>query len=68
MKITLKEWSSITTTILGALAAFYALLAQMWHLPFATEIPATLTGLATLIASILGIFTVKKISDRKVGK
>lgn len=40
---------------LPAVAAFYATIANIWGLPFGTEIPATISAVAVLLCSFLGI-------------
>lgn len=43
---------------LPALAVFYGVIAKIWSLPYAMEIPATISAIAVLINSLL-----KKESD-----
>ncbi len=45
----------LTVVVLPALATFYALLANTWNLPFAEQIPTTITGLSTLLGACLMI-------------
>lgn len=40
---------------LPALSAFYGLLANIWGLPYAEQIPATISGVALFIGSLIGI-------------
>ena len=40
---------------LPALSSFYGLLANIWNLPYAEQIPATISGVALLIGSLIGI-------------
>lgn len=62
--ISLKESSSITTTILTALGAGYAGLAQIWGFPYADQIVSSIAVIVSLISAVLGAFTMKKVSDR----
>lgn len=43
--------------LLPALAIAYTGLAKVWNIPFATEIPTTITIAQVFIASVLGIST-----------
>lgn len=45
----------IDLVILPALGTAYAGLSQIWALPYAEEVPATIMVICTLIGSILGI-------------
>lgn len=38
-----------------ALATFYAVVAKIWDLPYETQIPATITAVATFIGALLGV-------------
>lgn len=38
-----------------ALATLYAVVAKIWELPYGTEIPATITAVATFIGALLGV-------------
>lgn len=40
---------------LPAIATFYGVLSKVWGLPYGTEICATITALATLIGTLIGI-------------
>lgn len=40
---------------LPALSAFYGLLANIWGLPYAEQIPATISGVALFIGSLIGV-------------
>ena len=66
--ISLKEWSSISTAILTALAVLYTTIAKIWGLPFVEEIPNTIYALSAFIATVLGITTVGKVSTRQKAK
>lgn len=46
-----------------ALATFYAVVAKIWGLPFETQIPATITALATFIGALLGISHIQYQED-----
>lgn len=41
--------------VLPALASAYAGLSKIWNLPYAAEIPATITVLCALLGALLGI-------------
>lgn len=45
----------ICIIVLPALATLYATAAAIWHLPFAQEIPQTITAIATFLGVLLGI-------------
>lgn len=62
--IKLKELSSIATTLLTALGACYAGLAQIWGFPYADQVVSSIAVIVSLISAVLGAFTMKKISDR----
>ena len=38
-----------------ALATLYAVVAKIWGLPYGTEIPATITAVATFLGALLGV-------------
>lgn len=40
---------------LPACSAFYGLLANIWNLPYAEQIPATISGVALFIGALIGI-------------
>lgn len=40
---------------LPAVATFYGVISKVWGLPYGTEICATITALATLIGTLIGI-------------
>lgn len=63
--MTVKEISSVLTTVLTALGAFYLALAQVWGLPFSTEVVATVGAVVTFISAILGGTTVAKVVKRE---
>lgn len=43
----------ITTIVLPAIATFYKAMAEIWGLPFADKIPATIMGVVTLFGACL---------------
>ena len=43
----------ITTIVLPAIATFYKVMAEIWGLPFADQIPATIMGVVTLLGACL---------------
>lgn len=47
----------LTLIALPAFAAFYFSFAQIWHLPKANEVVGSITILATLLGTLLGIST-----------
>lgn len=47
----------ITIIVLPAIGALYAGLSQIWNLPYAAEIPATITVICTFLGAILCIST-----------
>ena len=47
----------LTIIVLPAFGALYAGLSQIWQLPYAAEIPATITVICTFIGAILCIST-----------
>ena len=59
---------NITQLILPALGTFYFSLADIWHLPFATEIVGTITALVTLFGVVLKIESVKYNKKIKEGE
>jgi hypothetical protein len=51
---------------LPALATLYYALAQIWHLPYADEVIATITALNTFIGAVVGVSNFQyKNSDAK---
>lgn len=49
-----------------ALATFYGVVSKIWDLPYGTEIPATITAIATLLGALLGISSLnykKELND-----
>jgi len=47
----------LTIIVLPALGALYAGLSQIWSLPYAAEVPATITVICTFLGAILCIST-----------
>lgn len=47
----------LTIIVLPAFGAMYAGLSQIWQLPYAAEIPATITVICTFLGAILCIST-----------
>ena len=43
----------ITTIVLPAIATFYKAMAEIWCLPFADQIPATIMGVVTLLGACI---------------
>ncbi|MDG4969241.1 hypothetical protein [Lactococcus lactis] len=60
----INEILSIVTTILTAVGAGYAGLANIWGFPFADQVVSSIAVIVSLISAVLGAFTIKKISDR----
>lgn len=52
----------ICLLLLPACSAFYGLLANVWGLPYAEQIPATISGFGLFLGSIIGI------SQRNISK
>ena len=42
-----------------ALATLYAVVGQIWDLPFTEEIPKTITAIATFIGALLGVSSIE---------
>jgi len=47
---------------LPALSTFYSILAGIWNLPYAEQIPRTITAIALFIGALIGVshMTIKK--------
>ncbi len=58
--VSIKEISSIVTTILTAVGAGYAGLANIWGFPFADQAVSSIAVIVSLISAVLGAFTMKK--------
>ncbi|MDR0300620.1 MAG: phage holin [Streptococcaceae bacterium] len=66
--ITLKQWASMSTPILAALAAFIKGFGETWGLAQADSVATTITLLAVLITSVLGTLTgIQLVKARKGG-
>lgn len=63
MKINIKQYASMATTVITALGVLYTALSQIWGLPFGEEVTNTTLALAAFIAAILGINTAVKVVD-----
>ena len=50
---------------LPALSTFYGILAEIWNLPYAVQIPRTITAIALLIGALIGV---SQISINKEGE
>ena len=55
----------ITIIILPAVGAAYTGLSQIWTLPYASEIPATITVICTFLGAILCISTAQYNQQQK---
>lgn len=49
----------VALVVLPALTTFYAVLAGIWGLPFAEQIPATIAAVDALLGALLGVSAVK---------
>ena len=56
----------LTIIVLPAIGALYTGLSQIWSLPYAAEIPATITVICTFLGAILCISTAQY--NNKTGK
>ena len=54
----------LTIVVLPACGALYAGLSQIWSLPYAAEIPATITVICTFLGAILCISTAQYNKDK----
>ncbi len=54
----------LTIIVLPAIGALYAGLSQIWSLPYAAEIPATITVICTFLGAILCISTAQYNSKK----
>lgn len=55
----------LTIVVLPAFGALYAGLSQIWSLPYAAEIPATITVICTFLGAILCISTAQYNKDKQ---
>ena len=53
----------LTIIVLPAIGALYTGLAQIWELPYAAQIPATITVICTFLGAILCISTAQYNND-----
>lgn len=53
----------LTIIVLPAIGALYTGLSQIWNLPYAAEIPATITVICTFLGAILCISTAQYNSN-----
>lgn len=49
----------VALVVLPAIATLYTALAGVWGLPFAEEIPATITAIDLFIGALLGVSTAR---------
>ncbi len=54
----------IVVIVLPAIGALYTGLSQIWKLPYAAEIPATITVICTFLGAILCISTAQYNKDK----
>lgn len=50
---------------LPALATFYGVVGKVWNIPYTAEIVTTITAVATLIGTLIGVSTVKYNKDKQ---
>lgn len=55
----------LTIIVLPAIGALYTGLSQIWTLPYASEIPATITVICTFLGAILCISTAQYNQQEK---
>lgn len=55
----------VALVVLPAIATLYTALAGVWGLPFAEEIPATITAIDLFIGALLGVSTAKYNKEGK---
>lgn len=55
----------LTIIVLPAIGALYTGLSQIWNLPYAAEIPATITVICTFLGAILCISTAQYNKENK---
>lgn len=55
----------VALVVLPAIATLYTALAGVWGLPFAEEIPATITAIDFFIGALLGVSTAKYNKEGK---
>lgn len=49
---------------LPALSTFYGILAEIWNLPYAVQIPRTITAIALLIGALIGVSQISYNKDK----
>ena len=62
-----KRIASIVAGVLSALGLAYSGLAQIWHLPMASEVNQSVGVIVQLISAVLAAFTGKSIADDNKG-
>lgn len=55
----------IALICLPAIAVFYGILADTWHLPYVQEIVITINAVGTLIGALIGVSTLNYNKDNK---
>lgn len=55
----------VALVVLPAIATLYTALAGVWGLPFAQEIPATITAIDLFIGALLGVSTAQYNKEGK---
>ena len=55
----------VALVVLPAIATLYTALAGVWGLPFAEEIPATITAIDLFIGALLGVSTAHNNKEGK---
>lgn len=55
----------VALVVLPAIATLYTALAGVWGLPFADEIPATITAVDLFIGALLGVSTARYNKEGK---
>lgn len=55
----------VALVVLPAIATLYTALAGVWGLPFAEEIPATITAIDLFIGALLGVSTAQYNKEDK---
>ena len=55
----------VALVVLPAIATLYTALAGVWGLPFAEEIPATITAIDLFIGALLGVSTAQYNKEGK---
>lgn len=63
-KMSLQEKFSILTTLIASIGILYLNIADIWHLPLGKQVSDTCYALVTMISSVLGAITMKKVSNK----